>query len=396
MPTIYDSLNIKPVINAIGTFTRLSGTLMPQEVVAAMAEASRHFVLMEDLQYQAGRAIAELTGAEAGYVTSGAQAGLVLATAACITGLDPTKMDRLPHTEGMANQVIMPRVHRNHYDHAVEAAGGHIVEVGRAKACTPQEIAAAITDQTVAVLLVGQFQPQISVAETAALAHAKGVPVIVDAAATLDNPANLRRFITEGADLAAYSGGKFIRGPQASGFVCGRQALISAMAWQHLDMDAVPEVWTAPRELLAVEEMPFLPRQGIGRGYKAGKEEIIGLITALRLYVQRDHQADKARCLQQLHTLAEELGDVAHVQTELFHPPGREQGFPLLRVRIDQDALAMSGQAFILALKQGDPSIHPMERELDQGVAVIHPFGLQSGDEVRIAQRIREIVSGQK
>ena len=169
MPNVYESLNVKPGINAIGTFTRLSGSLMPPEVVQAMVAASQHFVCMEELQYQAGKVIAELTGAEAGYVTSGAQAGLVLSIAACLTGLDPTKMDRLPHTDGMPNQVIMAKAHRNHYDHAVEAAGGHIVEVGTETLCRPEEIEAAITDQTVAILHLPWPNGKITLAETVAV-----------------------------------------------------------------------------------------------------------------------------------------------------------------------------------------------------------------------------------
>ncbi|MEZ4707029.1 MAG: aminotransferase class V-fold PLP-dependent enzyme [Caldilineaceae bacterium] len=389
--TIYDTLNVRPVINAIGAFTRLSGSLMAPEVVQAMAEASRHFVLMEDLQFQAGKVIAELTGAEAGYVTSGAQAGLVLSIAACITGLDPHKMDKLPHTEEMPNQVIMAKAHRNHYDHAVEAAGGRLVEVGTAELCRPADIEAAINAQTVAVLHLPWPKGQITLAETAAVAHRHNIPVVVDGAGKLDDPTNLRNFIAQGADLVVFSGGKYIRGPQASGFVAGRRNLIAAIAWQHLDMDAVQEVWTAPRELLGVAHMPFMPRQGIGRGYKAGKEEIVGLITALRLFVQRDHAAERARCARQVQTIVDGLADVAHVHAEVMAPePGR--ALPLARVRIDQQALGMSGHDFILALKTGEPSIHPLERELDQGAVVVHPFGLQAGDDLKIVGRIREIV----
>ncbi|MEZ4662372.1 MAG: aminotransferase class V-fold PLP-dependent enzyme [Caldilineaceae bacterium] len=389
--TIYDTLNVRPVINAIGTFTRLSGSLMAPEVVQAMAEASRHFVLMEDLQFQASKVIAELTGAEAGYVTSGAQAGLVLSMAACITGLDPHKMDKLPHTEEMPNQVIMAKAHRNHYDHAVEAAGGRLVEVGSDELCRPADIEAAINAQTVAVLHLPWPQGQITLAETAAVAHRHHIPVVVDGAGKLDDPANLRNLIAQGADLVVFSGGKYIRGPQASGFVAGRRDLIAAIAWQHLDMDAVQEVWTAPRELLGVERMPFMPRQGIGRGYKAGKEEIVGLITALRLFVQRDHAAEKARCARQVQNIVDGLADVTHIHAEVM-PPELGRALPLARVRIDQQALGMSGNDFILALKTGEPSIHPLERELAQGAVVVHPFGLQAGDDLKIVRRIREIV----
>lgn len=389
---VYETLNVKPIINAIGTFTRLSGTLMPPEVVAAMSEAATQFVCLEDLQHAAGQIIAEMTGAEAAYVTSGAQAGLVLSFAACIAGLDPEKMDRLPHSQGMKNRVIMAAAHRNHYDHAVETAGGHIVEVGEADRCLPAQMAEAITDETAAILYVAGQPGHLALADVTTLAERHGVPVVVDGAGQLSDPRNLRAYIADGADLVVFSGGKYVRGPQASGFVCGRRALISSIAWQHLDMDAVPEVWTAPKELVDASQMAFMPRQGVGRGYKAGKEEIVGLITALRLYVERDHEAEWQRCRSQLETIVRSLADVPHLSAEIIEPSETGRAIPLARIRIDREALGMTGHEFIWALKTGDPPIHPGERELDQDAVIIHPFSLQPGDEESIIQRVREIV----
>jgi len=390
--TIYSTLGVTPIINAIGTFTRMGGTLMPAEVIEAMAAASRNFVAMEELQYAAGKAIADMVGAEAAYVTSGAQAALVLSIAACITGLDAAKMDQLPDTSTMKHDVIMARLYRNHYDHAVETAGGRIVEVGSADACSLAEIEAAITDQTVAILHLPWNEDKLALEDVVQLAHKHGLPVVVDAAGRCDEPANMAKFVASGADLLCFSGGKYIRGPQASGFVCGRPALISAIAWQHLDMDFTPQVWTAPRELLDPSALSFVPRQGIGRGYKAGKEEIMGLVTALRLYFQRDHAAEKAACWAKLQTICEELSEVPHVTAEILPPDPERGGFPLARIRIDEAALGMNGFDFIWALKTGTPSIHPGERELDAGAVIIHPFGLQDGDDVAIAQRVKEIV----
>lgn len=390
--SIYKTLGVRPIINAIGTFTRLGGSLMPPEVVQAMQEASRQFVCMEELQHAAGQAIANLTGAEAAYVTSGAQAALVLSIAACLTGLDAAKMDQLPNSRGLKNAVIMARFHRNHYDHAVEAAGGCIVEVGSDEACSLAEIAAAINDQTAAILHLPWQERKLALADVVQLAHQHGLPVVVDAAGRCDEPANLTQFVATGADLVCFSGGKYIRGPQASGFVCGRRTLISAIAWQHLDMDFTPEVWTAPRELLDPQALAFVPRQGIGRGYKAGKEEIVGLVTALQLYFQRDHAAEKAACWAKLQTLCEELQETPHITAELITPDADRGGFPLARIRIDEQALGMTGYDFIWALKSGQPSIHPGERELAQGAVIIHPFGLQTGEELATAQRVKEIV----
>ena len=391
--SIYDTLNVRTVINCTGTFTRLGGTLMAPEVTAAMVEASKSFIVLEELQYAAGKFIAGLTGAEAAYVTSGAQAGLVLSIAACITGLDPVKMDRLPNTEGLPNQVIMAQVHRNSYDHGVEAAGGRIVTVGTADRVTPDDYAAAINDQTVAILFLPWNRGGITLPEVVEVAHAHNIYVVVDAAGRLDEPSNLQNFIREGADLATFSGGKFIRGPQASGFVAGRKHLISAIAWQHLDMDVTSEVWQVPRELLDVEAMPFVPRQGIGRGYKAGKEEIMGLVTALRLYQQRDHAAERETCARRLKILVEQVEDTPYITGEFMEAGTFHRGLPSARIRIDEAGLGMDAYAFMRALIDGSPSIHPLDRELAQGAILFNPFGMVEGDAERIAARCHEIVS---
>jgi L-seryl-tRNA(Ser) seleniumtransferase len=389
---VYQSLGVTPVVNALGTFTRLGGSLMPPEVVQSMQAAAGSFVCLEELQHAAGQQIAALAGSEAAYVTCGAQAALVLSVAACITGLDAAKMDRLPETAGMRNQVVMAPLHRNHYDHAVEAAGGVIVEAGGASHCRPDDVYAALNDLSAAILYLPWHEDRLPLADVVAVARRRQVPVIVDAAGCCDEPRNLTRFTAAGADLVCFSGGKYIRGPQASGFVCGRRDLISAIAWQHLDMDFTPEVWTAPAELLDPCDLAFVPRQGIGRGYKAGKEEIVGLLTALKLYFARDHVAEKRACLNKLQAICEGLSGVAHVVAEVIAAPPTRGGFPLARIAIDRAALGLSGYDFIRALKQGRPSIHPGERELDSGAITIHPFGLQQGEEHIVVQRVKEIV----
>lgn len=388
----FKSLGVRPIINAIGTFTRMGGSLMPPEVVQAMQQASLQFVCMEELQHAAGNAIAQMTGAEAAYVTSGAQATLVLSVAACMTGLDAARMDQLPDASGMKRNVVMTRFHRNHYDHAVEAAGGRIVEVGDNDSCSIDDIDAAINADTVAMLYLPWQEEKLSLADAVTVMHHHNLPVIVDAAGCCDEPANLTRFVAAGADLVSFSGGKYIRGPQASGFVCGRRPLISAIAWQHLDMDFTPRVWTAPRELLDPDQLAFVPRQGIGRGYKAGKEEIIGLVTAMELYFQRDHTAEKAAFRSKLQAICDGLRDLPHVTTEFIEPDPARGGFPLVRIRIDTRQLKLSGYDFIWGLKSGTPSIHPGERELSDGAVTIHPFGLQAGEEQEIVRRVREIV----
>ncbi len=218
--------------------------------------------------------------------------------------------------------------------------------------------------------------------------------MVVDAAGRLDEPSNLQNFIRDGADLAVFSGGKFIRGPQASGFVAGRKHLISAIAWQHLDMDVTPEVWQIPRELLDVEAMPFIPRQGIGRGYKAGKEEIMGLVTALRLFLQRDHAAERETCARRLQNPggAGRGYPLSHGRVSLKQELSIA-GLPGARIHIDEAGLGMDAYTFMRALIDGSPSIHPLDRELAQGAILFNPFGMVEGDAERIAARCHEIVN---
>lgn len=391
--SIYDTLNVRTIINGTGTFTRMGGTLMAPEVTAAMVEASKHYIVLEELQFAAGNFIAEITGAEAGYVTSGAQAGLVLSIAACITGLDAEKMDQMPHTDGWPNEVIIAQVHRNKYDHGVEVGGGRLVTVGTADKVTPEDYAAAITDKTVAILFLPWDVGGITLPEVVEVARAHNIYVVADVAGRLDEPDNLQRVIREGADLATFSGGKFIRGPQASGFVAGRKHLISAIAWQHLDMDVTAEVWRVPQELLDVDAMPFIPRQGIGRGYKAGKEEIMGLVTALKLFMQRDHAAERATFARRLKTLVEQVEDTPYLEGEFIEAEVFHRGLPSARIHIDEAGLGMDASTFMLALIDGSPSIHPLDRDLAQGALRFNPFGLAEGDAERIAARCHEIVS---
>ena len=257
MINIYAQLGVRTRINGAGLLTRLGGSLMPPAVLEAMAEAAGSFVDIAELQAAASAVIAECTGAEAGYVTSGAAAALTLGTAACLTGLDSVRMDRLPDTEGMRRDVVMCRAHRTGYDHAIRAAGARIREVGLndrtagagVRGVEPWELEAAMTPEVVAVAYTVTPSREPPLREVVAVAHRHGVPVIVDAAAALPPVDNLRRFVAEGADLVAFSGGKAIRGPQSTGILCGRRDLIAAAALQQLDMDVTPETWAPPAGL---------------------------------------------------------------------------------------------------------------------------------------------------
>ena len=287
--SVYQELGVTPVINAAATLTRLGGSRMAPDVLAAMSEAAESFVQIDQLQAKAGEVIAGITGAEAGYVTTGAAAALTLGTAACLAGMDVSKMDRLPDTTGMKNEVVVQKGHRNAYDHAVRAAGFTFVEVGTlgypgAGGTFGWQIEDAITDKTVAVFCPILDTPgTLSLKEVAQIAHAKGVPVIVDAAAELPPRSNLQKFIADGADLVAFSGGKAIGGPQSSGVLAGRADLIDSVALQQQDMDVRAETWSK-RHFIDEGRVRGVPTQGFGRALKVGREEIVGLLTALKTF----------------------------------------------------------------------------------------------------------------
>jgi L-seryl-tRNA(Ser) seleniumtransferase len=386
---IYERLGVRTIVNAAGAMTRLGGTRMRPEVVAAMAEAAGALVRIDELQAAAGAVIARHTGAEAGYVTCGASAGLTLAAAACMTGLDPARMDRLPDTSGMPNEVIIARSHRSGYDHALRASGARLVEVGLTDP-EPWEIEAAITPRSAAVAFSAGFSP-LDLGTVCAVAHRHGLPVIVDAAAELPPASNLRAFIACGADLVVFSGGKAIGGPQASGILCGRKDLIAAAALQHWDMDVHWELFDPPGRLVDRAALRGVPRHGIGRGFKAGKEEIVGLVTALELYVAQDHEA-QARAWDALtRRVAEALGDLPGVETSLTGEPG---GTPCVVLTWSGPDAGRAALAVAQALKDGEPSVHLRETDAPQGRLMIHPLCLTADEADVVVRAVRRAVGG--
>ena len=222
-------LGVRPVIHGSGTTTRYGGSLLRPEVLEAMREASQALVNLDELNEAAGAAIARMLGAEAAFVTAGASSGLILQAAACIAGDDPAKITRLPDTRGMRNEIVIQRAHRFAYDQAYRVAGGVLVEIGLARRTQPFELEDAITERTAAVAhLISPFTSPpgiLPLDQVVAIAHRRGVPVIVDAASMLPPRENLTKFLRLGADLVSFSGGKGIRGPQSTGILAGRRDL---------------------------------------------------------------------------------------------------------------------------------------------------------------------------
>jgi D-glucosaminate-6-phosphate ammonia-lyase len=395
--SVYERFGVRPIINAAGPVTRLGGHRLAPEVAAAMAEAAQAHVQIDELQEQASHFLAEATGAEAGLITSGAEAGLLLGAAACIAGMDPRKMDDLPYVHDGRNEIVVQRGHRNAYDHALRAAGAQFVEVGYlgspgAGCHYAWQIEAAITERTVAVACPVMDTPgTVPLPEVAEIAHRHGLPVIVDAAAGLPPRTNLQRFLAEGADLVAFSGGKAIGGPQGSGLLVGRSDLIDSARLQMLDMDVYPDVWRFGRAYLKSGKLPGPPHHGIGRACKVGKEQAIGLLVALERYLVHDESAELAAQAARVYRLAEALDGQRGVRCTLTRPAG---GVPKAEVWIDDELLGMSAFEVIEELETGDPAVFVSQGFAARGGLVINPMTLADGEERIVAQRILEVVRG--
>ena len=397
---IYTALGVRRRINAAGTLTRLGGSLMAPEVIDAMAAAARWSVDLGELQAAASRTIARLTGAEAGLVTTGAAAALTLAAAASMTRWDIGRMAALPHTEGFPNEILLPRTHRTGYAHALQAAGARLVDLGHndrgtgagVRGIEPWEIEAAITPRTVAFAFSANPSNIRDLPTVVAVCKARGLPVIVDAAAQLPPKANLRRFVELGADLVALSGGKAIAGPQASGILAGRRDLVGAALVQQLDMDVAPETWTPP-DLIDRDALKGVPHHGLGRGFKAGKEEIVGLLVALERFAAADDEALNAQRETRLTRIAALLGALPGVGARVL--TAREAGrVPVLELAIDPVVARASAIELSARLQRGDPPVHLSERLTGQNVLIVDPQALRPEDDERVVEAIRRAVTG--
>jgi L-seryl-tRNA(Ser) seleniumtransferase len=305
--------------------------------------------------------------------------------------MDPAAMDRLPDTTGLRNEVVVQRGHRNAYDHAVRAAGITFVEAGYlgypgSGGTWGWQIEAAITERTAAIACPILPTPgTLSLPEVAGIAHRHGLPVIVDASATLPPRGNLTRFIAEGADLVVYSGGKGIGGPQASGILAGRADLIASVALQHLDMDVRPATWTR-RADMEPGGLTGIPHQGIGRGMKVGREEIAGLVTALRAFVAGDDEVDRARWSAMLAHIAEPLRGVAGITLR-----EEDAAVPLLAIDIDADVVGFGAYDAVNRLLDGAPRVAVSEARAELGEIVVNPMTMSDGDADVVRDRLRDL-----
>ncbi len=369
----YAVLGVRRRINAAGALTRLGGAIMAPEVVEAMGAASRASVDIGELQDAASRRIAEVTGAEAGMVTTGAAAALTLAAAAAIARWDVAKMAALPHAGAFPHDILVPRTQRTGYAHALAASGARLIDIGHndrgtgagVRGLEAWEIETALSESVVAVFFSANAASLADLPTAVSVCKAARIPLIVDAAAQLPPKENLRRFIALGADLVAFSGGKALGGPQASGILAGRRDLVASALLQQLDMDVAPDTWTPPR-LIDRSNLRGVPHHGVGRGFKAGKEEIVGLLAALERFVTADDAAANAALQRRLEAIA---GALNGFKVTLV-PASVTGRVPVLEIAVG-DALAASAR-----LQRGDPPVHLSERHAVRGVLTLDPQAL--------------------
>jgi L-seryl-tRNA(Ser) seleniumtransferase len=366
-PGVYEALGVKPVINATGTVTVLGGSVMPPEVVAAWAEASRHFVDLTELQDRVGERIAKLVGVEAAMVTTGAAGALLLGTAAAVTRGDRKLVGRLPDTTGMKNEVILQKAHHSCYDNQLTDVGVKLIDVE-----TPDDVGRAVTERTALMFFmnVAEAAGRIRREGWVGLARRYRVPTLLDAAADAPPVGRLSEYTAMGFDLVAFSGGKAIRGPNDTGLLLGRKDLVEA-AKQNTN----PHCGT------------------IGRMMKVGKEGMVALLAAVERFVRLDHEAEWREFERRIGVVEKAVRGVPTVECERVVPPVANH-VPHLQITWDEKRVKTTRERVTRALAEGDPPIRigRVSGTGDKGI-LISVLTLQEGEEEVVARRLAEILT---
>ncbi len=366
---IFRSIGVEPVINCMGTFTIIGGSIERKAVREAMEAAAHNFVQYDELADGIGQRLADLTGAEWGLVSAGCAAGLKHITAACVTGGNPEKLIRIPDLTGFEkNEVIVPRYSRNVYDHAIRNIGVKMINVS-----TPEELEKAINSKTAMIYLTAgggsaTGQP-LSLEVIAGIAKPKNIPVLIDAAAenlTIP-PVHLKR----GATIVSYSGGKAICGPQCAGLNLGDKAILMS-AWQASS-----------------------PHHGPGRDNKVGREEMIGMMAAVEDWVKRDHDADWKKWLGWLDTVSKKVSSIEGVKTTVVEPTGLSNRSPSLTISWDPAKFHVTGFDIAEELGRSNPRVALSGRDGADGLSAvsIKTGQMQAGEEKIVADRLYAALS---
>ena len=373
-PNIYTSIGVRPLINCRGTLTIIGGSIELPEVRAAKTAANQQHAQVDEVMAAAGKRLAELTGAEWGMVSAGCAAAMSHATAACVAGGNPDLHVRIPNLEGFAkDEVIIPTHSRNVYDAAIRAVGVTIIEVD-----TPEALQLAIGPRTAMIYIFAGPRNDTGPMSTEAIckiAKPHGIPVLVDAAAEILTIPNIH--LQRGATLVAYSGGKYIRGPQSAGLLLGRKDLVQA-AWVH-----------------------SAPHHGYARAMKVGREEIIGMVVAVERWVARDHAAEWKEWVTRCDYIADRVSKIAGVTPTVQREPGASLSnrSPRVTLRWDSRRLGITGPEVADLLDKGEPRIvlqaggaQAQGADGDSSISITSAM-MSSGDEKIVAQRIVEILS---
>jgi uncharacterized pyridoxal phosphate-dependent enzyme len=362
---IYAKIGIKTVINGQGTYTTLGGSLMPPEVVQAMAEAAGSFVSITELQEKVGARIANLIGVPAAMVTAGAASAITIATAACMVRDDLAAVERLPDADGLKNEVIIQRAHHSGYEPQIQIAGARLVWVE-----TRTELDRAVTPRTAMMFFLNRSEPlgRIKRDEWIKVGKEREVPLFNDAAADVPPVGRLSEYFRQGFDQVAFSGGKAIRGPQSTGLLLGRP------------------------DLIAAGHRAISPHMGMGRGMKVGKEEIVGLLAAVERFVNLDHAAEwrvwESRVAEMIEILAEIPGLTARDVPEIANHS------PHVTLEWGPRHSQLTAQDAVRRLREGDPSIAVLgEGERGLRVAV---WTLRDDEHKIVAKRIQQLFSSQR
>ncbi len=363
--SVYRELGVRPLINAAGTYTALSASLLPPPVVRAMEEAARFHAPIPELQAAVGKRIAALTGAEYALVTSGAAAALLQATAACVAGKDPEKIRRIPDITGLKSEVIVQKAHRVAYEHAIRNVGVRMVEVE-----TRAQLEQAISERTAMMFFLNFADPkgQVKRREFVEIARRAGIPTLLDAAADVPPQGRLQEYVRMGFDLVVFSGGKGLRGPQCSGLLLGRRELVEAAY-----LNGSPHA------------------DSVGRGCKVGKEEIVGLWKAVEYYMQKDHRAEWREWESRIAYIAAQVASIPGVKTETFVPEIANE-VPHLRISWTEDRIPMKNAQAADLLRKGEPRIEVRPSDgklpnLEIGVWMLAP-----GEHKLVAAAVRQLL----
>ena len=360
---------MRPVINAAATLTRLGGSLMPPPVLEAMRAGAESFVDLLELQQRVGERIAELTGNEACYISSGAAAGIAIAIAGCIAGREPDAVHRLPDIEAPRPEVVVHRAQRNGYDQAALQTGVRLVEVGQVSNTLVADLETAISERTACVLYFAGAHfatGALPLEDVIAVARARTVPVLVDAAAQIPPISNLWRFTRElGADAAIFSGGKGLRGPQSSGLVLGRRSIVD---------NCIPN---GP------------PNHSLGRPMKVGKEEMLGILAAVEWSLQQDEPALLARYEQTVQCWIDGLSDLPGVRVERGYPSEAGQPHGRAIVRLGPGS-SLTRAELVAALWNAEPRIAVGEDGPD--TIALNPQTLEPGEDELVLAALRRLL----